>query len=92
GCTMFLDKWQYTLAMMEGVTYGENGRAIPVLTYEEIAGLVMGYDPWKLGIQMHEVDVEPLLDKMGIAYDPTKKYLGVDGKNIGQPERWEGCK
>lgn len=92
GCAMFLDKWQYTLAMMDGVTYGEGGRAIPVLTYEEMAGLVMGYDPWKLGLQMHEVDVEPLLDKMGIEYDPSKKYLGENGKNIGTPERWEGCK
>jgi len=26
-----------------------------------------------------------LLDKMGIAYDPAKKFLGVDNKNIGKP-------
>lgn len=92
GCAMFLDKWQYTLASMEGTTYGENGSAIPVLTYEEMAGLVMGYDPWELGMQMHEVDVEPLLDKMGIDYNPGTKYLGQNGKNIGTPERWEGCR
>ena len=54
---------------MEGTTYGENGHGIPVLTYEEMAGLVLGYDPWALGMQMHQVDVEPLLDKMGIEYD-----------------------
>lgn len=42
---MFLDKWQYTIAEMEGVTYGQDGRGIPVLTYEEMAGLVLGYDP-----------------------------------------------
>ena len=30
---MFLDKWQYTIAEMEGVTYGQDGRGIPVLTY-----------------------------------------------------------
>ncbi|MBQ8864280.1 MAG: heterodisulfide reductase subunit B [Rikenellaceae bacterium] len=86
GCTMFLDKWQYTLAEMEGSTYGPDGRGIPVLTYEEMAGLVLGYDPWALGMQMHQVDVEPLLDKMGVDYDPSSKYLGKKGKFIGAPE------
>lgn len=85
GCTMFLDKWQYTIAEMEGTTYGEGGQGIPVLTYEEMAGLVLGYDPWQLGMQMHQVDVEPLLNKMGVQYDPTTKYLGKNGKYIGKP-------
>ncbi len=85
GCTMFLDKWQYAIAEMEGTTYGIDGAGIPVLTYEEMAGLVLGYDPWRLGLQMHQVDVEPLLDKMGVEYDPTTKYLGGNGKYIGQP-------
>lgn len=86
GCTMFLDKWQYTLAEMDGVTYGPDNRGIPVLSYEEMAGLVLGYDPWELGMQMHQVNVEPLLDKMGVDYDPSGKYLGVKGKFIGMPE------
>ena len=86
GCSMFLDKWQYTIAEMEGTTYGQNGCGIPVLTYEEMAGLVLGYDPWELGMQMHQVDVEPLLGKMGIEYDPSAKYLGRNGKYIGCPE------
>ena len=86
GCTMFLDKWQYAIAEMEGTTYGQNGHGIPVLTYEEMAGLVLGYDPWDLGMQMHQVDVEPLLDKMGIDYDPSAKYLGRKGRYIGQPD------
>ena len=85
GCAMFLDKWQYAIAEMEGTTYGQNGHGIPVLTYEEMAGLVLGYDPWELGIQMHQVDVEPLLEKMGIEYDPAAKYLGRNGKYIGKP-------
>ncbi len=85
GCAMFLDRWQYALNEMEGVVYGQNG-GIPVLTYEELAGLVMGYDPWELGMQMHQVPVEPLLDKLGIEYDPGAKYLGRDGKYIGKPE------
>lgn len=85
GCPMFMDKWQYAISELEGVTYGQNGEGIPSLTYEELAGLVMGYDPWDLGLQMHQVNVEPLLDKMGIEYDPAAKYLGKDGKYIGKP-------
>ncbi|MDR2936083.1 MAG: heterodisulfide reductase subunit B [Rikenellaceae bacterium] len=84
GCPMFLDRWQYAISEMEGVTYGEKG-GIPVLTYEELAGLVLGRDPWKLGLQMHQVPVEPLLDKLGVDYDPGAKYLGKDGKYIGKP-------
>lgn len=85
GCPMFMDRWQYAIAEMEGVTYGADGRGIPVLTYEEMAGLVLGYDPWELGMQLHQVNVEPLLDKMGVEYDPAAKYLGKYGKYIGQP-------
>ena len=83
---MCLDKWQYTISEMEGTTYGANGYGIPVLTYEELAGLVLGYDPWELGLQMHQVAVEPLLDKMGVAYDPEAKYLTRDGKEMGRPK------
>ncbi|MBN2347364.1 MAG: heterodisulfide reductase subunit B [Bacteroidales bacterium] len=86
GCTMFMDKWQYTIGEMEGITYGKYGEGIPVLTYEELAGLVMGYDPWDLGLQMHQIGSEPLLDKMGIPYDPELKYKGKNGKNIGAPK------
>ena len=86
GCSMFLDKWQYTIHELEGVAYGENNRGIPTLTYEEMAGLVLGYNPWDMGMQMHQIDVEPLLDKLGVAYDPSEKYLGVNGEYIGRPE------
>ena len=86
GCAMFLDRWQYTIAEIEGTTYGEEGKGIPVLTYEELAGLVLGDDPWELGLQMHQVDVEPLLNKMGVEYDPAAKYLLPNGKYIGRPE------
>jgi heterodisulfide reductase subunit B len=86
GCPMFLDRWQYTLSEMKGITYGENGNGIPVLTYEELAGLVLGYDPWDVGLQVHQVAVEPLLDKIGIPYDLSKKFLGKDGKNLGRPK------
>ena len=86
GCPMFLDKWQYAIAELEGKTYGSDGMGIPVFTFEEVAGLVLGYDPWDIGLQVHQVAVEPLLNKMGIEYDPTKKYLGVNGKYLGKPE------
>ena len=45
----------------------------------------LGYDPWDLGLQTHQVGPEPLLDKMGIEYDPARKYLGKNGKDIGRP-------
>jgi len=59
---------------MEGKRYGKDGEGIPVFTYEEVAGLVLGYDPWDLGLQMHQTDCEPVLDKMGINYDPERKF------------------
>ena len=37
-------------------------------------------------MQFHQVDVEPLLRKMGVEFDPAAKYLGRDGKYIGRPE------
>ena len=75
GCPMFLDRWQYTIAQMENITFGSDNQGIPVLTYEELAGLVLGYDPWDLGLQMHQTDVEPLLKKMGVEYNPEKKNI-----------------
>lgn len=86
GCPYFLDRWQYVISEMEGKTYGENGHGIPVFTYEEVAGLVLGYDPWDLGLQAHQVGVEPVLDKMGIPYDPSGKYKGLNNKDLGRPE------
>ena len=83
GCPMFLDKWQYAIAELSGKTYGENGFGIPVFTYEEVAGMLLGYDPWDLGLQVHQVSVEPLLDKIGIPYDPTYKYA-LEDKIPGQ--------
>jgi len=92
GCTYFLDRWQYVIAEMNGKAYGENGYGIPVLTYEELAGLVLGYDPWDMGMQLHQVSTEPLLDKMGIFYDPEKKYLGYNNEDLGKPKTPEQIK
>ncbi len=85
GCPYFMDRWQYVIAEETGKTYGEGSHGIPVLTYEEMMGLVLGYDPWDLGLQTHQVGAEPLLDKMGIQYDPERKYLGAKGQDIGRP-------
>ncbi len=68
-----------------GKTYGGDGYGIPVLTYEELAGIVLGYDPWDLGLQLHQVAVEPLLDKIGVGYSPEEKYLGLNKEDLLQP-------
>jgi heterodisulfide reductase subunit B len=86
GCAMFLDRWQYVLEESEGTVYGPEGRKIPVVTHEELAGIVLGYDPWEIGLQTHQVPVESLLDKIGIPYDPETKYSDRDGRIIGEPE------
>ena len=85
GCPYFLDRWQYVIAEQTGKTYGKDGHGIPALTYEELAGLVLGYDPWDLGLQIHQVGPELLLDKMGVPYDPARKYLGLNEKDIMKP-------
>ena len=87
GCAMFLDKWQYTIAEMEHKTYDKEGYGIPVLTYEELAGLLLGYDPWQLGLQIHQVQSESLLNKIGIPYDPDAKYKGADGQLLAMPDK-----
>ncbi len=86
GCALFLDRWQYTLQESEGSVYGPDNSQIPVVTHEELAGLVMGYDPWDIGLQTHQVPVESLLDKMGIDYNPGLKYADRQGIRIGKPE------
>ena len=92
GCPYFLDRWQYVIAATEGKCYGGNKQGIPVFTYEELAGMVLGYDPWDLGLQIHQVAVEPLLDKIGIPYNPETKYKGVNNKDLSKPEMPEFIK
>lgn len=75
GCTMFMDRWQYTIKEMDGISYGADGKGIPVLTYEEVAGLVLGYNPWEIGLQYHNVQSMPLLRKMGIKQIPQRDFL-----------------
>jgi heterodisulfide reductase subunit B1 len=86
GCPMFLDRWQYTLSELEGKVYGKDSRGIPVFTFEELAGLVLGFDPWDIGLQVHQISCEPVLDRMGINYNPEMKYKGLNGKDLGVPQ------
>ena len=90
GCAMFLDKWQYTIAEMEHKTYDKEGYGIPVLTYEEMTGLLLGYDPWRLGLQLHQVQCERLLNKIGVSYNPDEKYTDAHGNLLPRPEA-PGC-
>ncbi len=87
GCPYFMDRWQYVISEMNGTTYGENGYGIPVFTYEELAGLALGYDVWDLGLQTHQVSAEPVFVKMGVPFDPDKKYKGLNGKQMGKPKK-----
>ncbi|HOU98518.1 MAG TPA: heterodisulfide reductase-related iron-sulfur binding cluster [Bacteroidales bacterium] len=82
GCNYFLDRWQYVAAESEHKLYGVDGKAIPVLTFEEITALLLGYNPWEIGLQMHQIPVEPLLDKLGISYSKEDKYLNTKGPEI----------
>jgi heterodisulfide reductase subunit B len=85
GCAMFMDRWQYTIKEIDDITYGGYETGIPTLTYEEMAGLVMGYDPWEIGLQFHNVQALPLLRKMGINADPEKRFLAKDGSRLPEP-------
>lgn len=85
GCNYFFDRWQYVISEMKGETFDEHGNGIPVLSSEELAALCLGYDPWEIGLQMHQTAVEPLLIKMGVKYNPDEKYKGFSGKQLEKP-------
>ena len=44
--------------------------------------------PWKIAEMCirERVSVEPLLDKMGIRYDPEAKYKNIRGEDMGHPQ------
>ena len=51
--------------------------------------MLLGYDPWDIGLQVHQVSVEPLLDKIGIPYNPEYKYSLEDKKVLEKPKHPE---
>jgi heterodisulfide reductase subunit B len=59
GCTFNLDYYQETLEEAVGPL------DIPVLYFSELAALALGADPRDIGLDMHAVPVEPLLEKLG---------------------------
>lgn len=78
GCQVFIDKEQWAIHEITGEKY-----FIPVLTYQEVAGLLMEWDPYEVvGIQFHTVPVEPLLDKIGIPYNPSESWLGANNRQL----------
>ena len=63
GCHEMLDREQWAI-----VELGGQDRPIPVVSYSELAGLLLGWDPYdEVGIQTHTAPVEPLLDQIGIS-------------------------
>jgi len=79
---MFLDRWQYAISEMEGNTYGENGQGIPVFTFEEVAGLIMGYDPWDIGLQVHQIQQNLCLIKSVFLIIFQRNSKVKTGKNL----------
>ncbi len=61
GCTFNLDYYQESLAAELGMPLD-----IPVLYFSELLALLLGADPYEIGLDMHAVPVEPFLEKIGI--------------------------
>jgi heterodisulfide reductase subunit B len=62
GCIQILDGEQWAVNELTGSDY-----RIPVLSHAELAGLLLGWDPYDVvGIDTHVVPVEPLLERIGI--------------------------
>jgi len=57
GCTFNLDYYQETVHPLD----------IPVLYFSELVALALGADPYDIGLDMHAVPAEPLLEKLGIS-------------------------
>ncbi len=85
GCTFFLDRWQHVIPQMNNQRHLPSSAGIPVLSFDELAALLLGFNPWDIGLQLHQTQVESLLNAIGINYDPQQKYRGVNGKDLGQP-------
>jgi heterodisulfide reductase subunit B len=74
GCSLVLDREQWAVNELTGA-----GFEIPVLNYAELAGLLLGWDPYDVvGIQSHTVPVEPLLERMGVPRSSRPAYLRED--------------
>ena len=71
GCLHVLDHEQWAVNELTGADH-----RVPVLNYAELAGLLLGWDPYDVvGIQTHTVPVEPLLERIGIPDPASPAYL-----------------
>ena len=61
GCSFNLDYYQESLSKELGIPLD-----IPVLHFSELEALLLGADPYDIGLDMHAVPVEPFLEKVGI--------------------------
>jgi heterodisulfide reductase subunit B len=74
GCWQVLDHEQWAVKELTGSDF-----QIPVLSYAELAGLLLGWDPYDVvGTQTHAVPVEPLLDRIGIPQSTSPEFLRED--------------
>ncbi|MBR0471631.1 MAG: CoB--CoM heterodisulfide reductase iron-sulfur subunit B family protein [Methanosphaera sp.] len=76
NCHLQFDRYEQVLEEKTG-----DKHYFAVLNIAQLVALYMGADPYKiLGIQTHTVNVEPLLDKLGIDYDSREDTLHVRNK------------
>ncbi|OED30900.1 ferredoxin:CoB-CoM heterodisulfide reductase subunit HdrB [Methanosphaera sp. WGK6] len=65
NCHLQFDRYEQVIQEQTG-----HKQYMAVLNIAQLVALYMGADPYKvLGIQTHTVNVEPLLDKLGIEYE-----------------------
>jgi len=82
GCSLVLDREQFAVNELTGAEF-----QIPVLNYAELAGLLLGWDPYEVvGVQCHSVPVEPFLARVGIPYSPGADYLHQDAELPAESE------
>ncbi len=73
NCQLQFDRYEQVLEDMTG-----DKHYFAVMNIAQLVALYMGADPYKVvGIQTHTVNVEPLLDKLGIEYNSEEDTLHV---------------
>ncbi|WP_308575412.1 ferredoxin:CoB-CoM heterodisulfide reductase subunit HdrB [uncultured Methanosphaera sp.] len=73
NCHLQFDRYENVIQKQTG-----HKHHMAVLNIAQLVALYMGADPYKiLGIQTHTTNVEPILDKLKIPYNPEEDYLHV---------------
>lgn len=71
NCHLQFDRYEQVIQ-----NHTHHKKYMAVLNIAQLIALYMGADPYKIvGIQTHTVNVEPILDKVGIEYDSREDYL-----------------